>query len=264
MLFTYKVTEPPSLIKIGSFKIHWYGVMYLVGFGIAWLLGNYRAKKTAIWNKVLVSDLIFYSMIGVILGGRFGYMIFYNFPQLINDPISFFKVWEGGMSFHGGLIGVGISLLLFSWRMKIPFFNVTDFTAPLAPLALGAGRIGNFINGELWGRVTDMPWGVVFAHIDHQPRHPSQLYEFFLEGIVLFFLVWWYSSKPKPQMTVTGLFLAGYGVFRFFIEFFREPDAHIGFVALKWLTMGQLLSVPMILFGMWMLWWGYNRRNRKI
>lgn len=264
MLFTYKVTEPPSLLKIGGFKIHWYGVMYLVGFGIAWLLGNYRAKSTAVWNKVLVSDLIFYCMIGVILGGRFGYMVFYNFSQLISEPSSFFKVWEGGMSFHGGLIGVGVSMYLFSWRMKIPFFNVTDFTAPLVPLALGAGRLGNFINGELWGRVTDIPWGVVFAHVDNQSRHPSQLYEFFLEGIVLFILVWWYSAKPKPRMAVTGLFLVGYGAFRFFIEFFREPDAHIGFVALKWLTMGQLLSLPMILFGAWMLWWGYNRRNRKI
>ncbi len=264
MLFQYKVTEPPSLIKIGAFKIHWYGVMYLVGFAIAWCLGNYRAKKSKVWDKVLVSDLIFYSMIGVILGGRLGYMLFYNFSHLVHDPISFFKVWEGGMSFHGGLIGVGIALLLFSWRMKISFFDVTDFTAPLVPLALGAGRIGNFINGELSGRVTEVPWAVIFTQVDNQPRHPSQLYEFLLEGILLFIMVWWYSAKPRPTMAVTGLFLFGYGIFRFFIEFFREPDAHIGFIALDWLTMGQLLSLPMIFFGVGMLYWSHSRRKLRI
>jgi phosphatidylglycerol:prolipoprotein diacylglycerol transferase len=253
----------PVALQIGTFSVHWYGITYLVGFASAWFLGRLRAKKpNSGWTTQQVADLIFYCAIGVMVGGRFGYMLFYDFSALLANPLNLFKVWQGGMSFHGGLLGVAVSVWLFSRRTQKPFFAVGDFLSPLAPIGLGAGRIGNFINGELWGRVTDVPWGMVFPNGGPYPRHPSMLYEFFLEGVVLFFIVWIYSAKPRPTMAVSGVTLACYGVFRFLVECFRQPDAHIGFVAFDWLTMGQLLSMPMIIIGTLFIVLGYTKQQK--
>jgi phosphatidylglycerol:prolipoprotein diacylglycerol transferase len=229
--------------------------MYLIGFGIAWLLCLWRAKHYKLdWTSDQISDLVFYVCLGVILGGRVGYMVFYNFDELIHQPLTLFKIWEGGMSFHGGLLGVMLAIYLIARKFHKSFWEVADFTAPSVPLAIGAGRLGNFINGELWGRVTHVPWAMVYPQVDAQPRHPSQLYEFGLEGLLLFALVWWYASKPRPAGTVSGVFLMAYAVLRMVAECFREPDAPFGFIAFNWLTMGQLLSLPMLILGFW-LWW---------
>ncbi|KGP64287.1 prolipoprotein diacylglyceryl transferase [Legionella norrlandica] len=245
----------PIAFSLGPLKIHWYGLMYLIGFIGAWLLGYWRIKHYKLnWNPDQLSDLIFYCALGVILGGRIGYMMFYDFQELIHNPLVLFKIWEGGMSFHGGLIGVIIAAWLFCRRYNKTFMGVGDFVAPLVPLGLAAGRLGNFINGELWGRVTDVPWGMVYPHVDDQPRHPSQLYEFGLEGIALFILIWCYASKPRPEGRVSALFLIGYATSRLIAESFRQPDSQLGFIAFGWLTMGQILSIPMLLVGIW-LWW---------
>ena len=256
-MLTYPNIDPVA-IAIGPLKIHWYGLMYLIGFGAAWWLATKRASHPASgWTRQQVSDLIFWSAVGVILGGRAGYVLFYNFGLFLDDPLWLFRVWEGGMSFHGGLLGVITSLFLYGRQIGKSFFEVADFTAPLVPLGLAAGRIGNFIGGELWGRVSDVPWAMVFPGAGEFPRHPSQLYQFALEGLLLFTIVWWFSSRPRPRMAVSGLFLLGYGCFRFFVELFREPDAHIGFILGDWITMGQILSIPMILVGSFMLSWSY-------
>lgn len=245
----------PIAFSLGPIQVHWYGLMYLVGFMSAWLLAYWRTKHYQLdWNADQISDLIFYSALGVILGGRMGYMLFYNTHELLTHPWVVFKIWEGGMSFHGGLIGVIIALWAFSRRFNKSFLAVGDFVAPLVPLGLAAGRVGNFINGELWGRVTDVPWAMVFPHVDEQPRHPSQLYELGLEGIALFILVWCYAAKPRPEGRVAAVFLIGYGLCRLIAECARQPDSQMGFIAFNYLTMGQLLSLPMLLLGFW-LWW---------
>lgn len=250
----------PIALQIGPLKIHWYGIMYLVGFAAAWLLALYRTRKpNSDWTAEQVADLIFYCALGVVLGGRIGYMLFYNFSNFIASPWIIFKIWDGGMSFHGGVLGVMVSIWLFARRYHKSFFTVSDFTVPLAPIGFAAGRIGNFINGELVGRVTTVPWGMVYPQAGSLPRHPSELYEFFFEGVVLFIILWWYSAKPKPRMAVSGLFLLAYGVFRFGVEFFRQPDAPLGFVAFGWMTQGQLLSVPMIIAGIIMLIVAYKK-----
>ena len=250
----------PIALQIGPLQIHWYGLMYVVGFVSAWVLALYRARNwVSQWTSEQASDLIFYGALGVVIGGRVGYMLIYNLPGLLADPLSLFKVWQGGMSFHGGLIGVAIAMWVYARHFGKTYFEVTDFLVPLVPLGLGAGRLGNFINAELWGRITDLPWGMIFPNGGPLPRHPSQLYEFFLEGIVLFTIIWIYSSRPRPRMAVTAMFLLCYGCVRFFAEFFREPDPQFGYIAFNWLTMGQLLSVPMILFGMWLLKCAYRR-----
>ena len=239
--------------ELGPLKVHWYGMMYLIGFLSAWWLGVRRStQEDSPWDEEQVGDLIFYAAIGVILGGRFGYILFYDLAAYLQNPLDIFKIWQGGMSFHGGLIGVLVSLWLFARKLGYTFFQVTDFVAPLVPIGLGAGRVGNFINGELWGRETDVAWGMVFSKTDPLllVRHPSQLYEALLEGVLLFLLLWLYSSKPRPLMAVSALFLIGYGLFRSFVELFRVPDAHIGYLAFEWLTMGQLLSLPMVLIGL--------------
>lgn len=248
----------PIAIRIGPISIYWYGLMYLVGFFSAWALANYRIRhyKSPI-NSHQVSDLIFYLALAAIVGGRLGHVFFYDPAYFIENPLSVFKLWEGGMSFHGGLLGALASLFLFSRKVRKPFFEITDFVAPLVPIGLAAGRIGNFINGELFGRVTDVPWGMVFPYGGDEPRHPSQLYEFALEGILLFILVWLYADKPRPKMAVSGVFLIGYGLFRIISECFREPD--VGFIAFDWLTMGQLLSFPMVIFGMILLFNAYHK-----
>lgn len=241
----------PVAIQLGPLAVHWYGLMYLLGFVGGWWLGRVRAKRPDTpWSPGMVDDLVFFVALGVILGGRLGYVLFYAFGDFLANPLVLVRVWEGGMSFHGGLIGVAIALFWFSRVHRLAFFATADFVAPLVPLGLFFGRIGNFINGELWGRPSELPWAMVFPHVDSQPRHPSQLYEAVLEGLVLFAIVWWFSSKPRPTASVAGLFLAGYGTFRFLVEFVREPDEHLGFIAFGWLTMGQLLSLPMILLGL--------------
>lgn len=251
----------PIAVDLGMLQIHWYGLMYLIGFASAWYLGNYRAAQPGSgWNAQQVSDLIFWGAMGVVLGGRFGYVLFYNFPQFLDDPLWLFAIWEGGMSFHGGLLGVITAIAVFAWKYKKGFFEIADFVAPLIPIGLGAGRLGNFIGGELWGRATDQTWGVIFPRAgDQLGRHPSQLYEMVLEGVVMFAVLWLYTRKPRPPMAASGLFLLMYGLFRSFVELFREPDGHIGFVALDWLTMGQLLSLPMIVIGALFLFMAHKR-----
>ena len=249
----------PVALSIGPLAIHWYGLMYLLGLGGAWLLGNYRAKQAnSGWNSEQVSDLVFFAAVGLILGGRIGYMLFYNFDSLAENPLNLLRVWEGGMSFHGGIIGGMAGAAWFCRKYKKRFFDVTDYIAPLIPLGLFFGRIGNFINGELWGRVTEAKIGMVFPTGGPLPRHPSQLYEAVLEGLVLFIILWLYTKRPRPMAAASGLFLAGYGVFRFIVEFFRQPDDHIGFIAFDWLTMGMLLSTPMIIAGIALIVWGYR------
>ncbi|CUJ36766.1 prolipoprotein diacylglyceryl transferase [Achromobacter xylosoxidans] len=241
----------PVALQIGPLSIHWYGLMYLVGFALVYLLGRRRITRghTTSLNVRDLEDLIFYSVLGVVLGGRLGYVLFYKPSYYLAHPLEVAYLWEGGMSFHGGLIGVIVVMLLFARKKGLPFFAVSDFIAPLIPLGLGFGRLGNFINGELWGRPTDVPWAMVFPSSgDGIARHPSQLYELGLEGIVLFALMWWFSSKPRPLGQVSAVFLMGYGTFRFLVEFTREPDNFLGLLA-GGLSMGQWLSLPMVALG---------------
>lgn len=260
-MLTYPEIDPVA-IAIGPLKIHWYGLMYLLAFGTSWWLANLRAKRPESgWTPQQVSDLIFFGAMGVILGGRCGYVLFYNFPQFLEDPLWLLRVWEGGMSFHGGLLGVLLALAWFGHKYKKNFFDVGDFVAPFVPLGLMFGRIGNFIGGELWGRVADpqsVPWAMVFPRAGDLPRHPSQLYQAALEGFLLFVILWWFSSKPRPQKAVGAAFLIGYGLFRSIAEFFREPDAHIGFDLFGWMSRGQLLSLPMIVIGIAFMVWAYR------
>jgi len=254
----------PVALSLGPLKIHWYGLMYLTGFVGAWFYGVQRAKRDDIrWNRKQVEDVLFYGAMGVILGGRLGYTLFYNFPSFLDNPISIFYIWQGGMSFHGGMLGVFTGLYLFGRNNGMTFFQVSDYIAPWVPIGLGAGRIGNFINQELWGRPMDtvMPWA--FDYGDHIARHPSSLYQALTEGLLLFLILWWYSSKPRPHMAISAVFMFCYGCFRFFTEFFRIPDAHLGFIAFDWLTMGQILSLPMIVFGIVVFYIAHkkNRRN---
>lgn len=245
----------PVAFSLGPLQVHWYGLMYLVGFILAWLLAIWRNHHYQLgWTSEEIGDVIFYGALGVIIGGRLGYILFYGFPQFIQQPLSIFKLWQGGMSFHGGLLGVLIAIYLFARRYKKTFFQTTDFIAPLVPVGLGAGRIGNFINGELWGRITDVPWAMIFPTADQFPRHPSQLYEFFLEGIILFLVLWFYAAKKPATGRISALFLMGYALCRIIVECFREPDVQLGYLAFDWLTMGQLLSIPMLLLGLF-LWW---------
>lgn len=252
----------PIALHLGPLAIRWYGIMYLLGFTLSYVLLRYRLKRrpAMYWLAPLVDDLIFCCALGVVIGGRVGYMVFYQPLQLLEHPLSLFYVWEGGMSFHGGFLGVCAALIYFARKHKHSFFELADVIAPLAPLGLGCGRLGNFIGGELYGRVTQQPWGMVFPNGGLLPRHPSQLYEAFLEGLVLFAIVWWYSRKPRPWPSVSGVFLLGYACFRMLVEQFREPDAHLSFIAGGWLTMGQLLSMPMVLVGCWALIWAYRAR----
>ncbi len=252
----------PIALQIGPLAIHWYGLMYLIGFGLVWLLGNYRIRTTtAPFSKARFEDLIFYCVAGVVLGGRLGYTLFYQPSYYLHHPLEILYVWQGGMAFHGGLIGVLLAIAIFARRQQLHFLQVSDFLAPLIPLGLAAGRLGNFINGELWGRASSVPWAMIFPQAQDGgiARHPSQLYQMALEGIVLFVVLWWFSSRPRPMGRVSALFLIGYGAFRFMVEFTREPDSFLGLLA-GGLSMGQLLSIPMILAGL-ALWWWSGRRH---
>ena len=252
--------EYPKIDEIAfSIDVRWYGLMYLAGFATAWFLANHRARQPgAILNPEQVGDLIFYGAIGVIAGGRLGYVFFYGLDQWADDWLFPVRINEGGMSFHGGLIGVIVAMWLFARQQKIGPWEMLDFVAPVVPPGLFFGRIGNFINNELWGSQTTLPWGF---KVDGVVRHPSQLYEALLEGLALFLILWFFSAKPRPTRAVGGLFLIGYGVFRSLVEFVRIPDAHIGYLAFGWLTMGHLLSLPMILFGSYLMWRAYRPTN---
>lgn len=268
----------PIALQLGPLAIRWYGLMYLIGFAAAWWLGRKRADRPgSVITPAQMDDLLFYAALGVILGGRVGYTLFYGFDSWIRDPLQILRVWEGGMSFHGGFLGVLVAMWLYGRRTGKGFFALTDFIAPLVPLGLLAGRVGNFINGELWGAPTKVPWAMQLSCADHPglcwdklllppsstltpPLHPTQLYEAALEGLVLFVILWFYSARPRPVMAVSGLFLLGYGLFRFLVEFLRMPDAHLGYLAYGWVTMGQLLSAPMILAGAGLLLFAHRKK----
>jgi phosphatidylglycerol:prolipoprotein diacylglycerol transferase len=249
----------PIALSLGPVKIHWYGLMYVVGFVAGWWLARRRAALPgSTWTASDVDDLIFYAAMGVILGGRLGWLLVYGFDTIRENPLNAIRVWQGGMSFHGGLVGVMLAVALFAKRRGRSVADVFDFTAPLPAVGLFAGRIGNFINGELWGKPTDLPWGVLFRG---QVLHPSQLYEAVLEGLVMFAILWWFTSKPRWRLAPAGLFLALYGLFRFLVEFVRVPDANMGYFAFGWLTMGQILSLPVLAAGLAMLAFAYTRRQ---
>jgi phosphatidylglycerol---prolipoprotein diacylglyceryl transferase len=253
-MLTHPQFNPVALQITENFGIHWYGLMYLTGFVAFLMLGRYQIKHKPWfgWNHQMLDDALFYGALGVILGGRIGYILFYQFGHFINHPLDIFKVWQGGMSFHGGFLGVLVAMFVFNRKHPQPWLKIMDFVAPLVPLGLGAGRMGNFINGELWGRPTRSDYGMIFPQVDKLARHPSQLYEFALEGLLLFILLWWFSKKERPVGSISALFLIGYGLFRFLVEFTREPDDYLGLLQFN-LSMGQWLSLPMILVGIWML-----------
>jgi phosphatidylglycerol:prolipoprotein diacylglycerol transferase len=245
----------PIAFSIGPLAVRWYGLMYLAGFAIGWWLGTRRiAKGQAPITRAQLDDLLFLIVLGVIFGGRLGYVLFYKPAYYAAHPLEILAIWQGGMSFHGGLLGVLLALVVAARRHKVDWLRLTDFIAPLIPPGIAAGRLGNFINAELPGRVTDVPWGMVFPGAGDAPRHPSQLYQCALEGLALFVLLWWFSSKPRPRGQVSALFLLGYGVLRFIAEFAREPDSFIGYLALG-LTMGQWLCLVMIAAGAALLLW---------
>jgi len=253
----------PVVFSIGPLAVRWYGLMYLAGFAAGWWLGLRRIDKAPAGHPAVVTrsqfdDLLFFSVLGVILGGRLGYVLFYKPLYYAAHPLEILAIWQGGMSFHGGFLGVLFAMWLLARRHGLDWWRLMDFLAPLVPLGLATGRMGNFINGELYGRVTDLPWAMVFRGAGGAPRHPSQLYQFALEGVALFALLWWFSSKPRPRAQVSALFLLGYGAFRFVAEFAREPDAFLGIVALG-MTMGQWLSLPMIVAGAALFAWSAKR-----
>ncbi|MCO4861470.1 prolipoprotein diacylglyceryl transferase [Cupriavidus sp. WGlv3] len=254
----------PVAIHLGPLAIRWYGLMYLAGFVMFLWFGRLRIRQPHIaakgWTTRDLDDMLFFGVLGVILGGRLGYVLFYKPSYYLSHPMEVFKVWEGGMAFHGGFLGVVVAMWLFGRLRRRHWMEVTDFIAPMIPCGLAAGRIGNFINGELWGRATDLPWGMIFPQAgDNIPRHPSQLYQFAGEGVALFIILWLFARKPRPMGAVSGVFLIGYGAFRFAAEFAREPDNFLGLLALK-LSMGQWLSLPMILAGIAMVIWAYRRQ----
>jgi len=292
MDFPRAVSEPshlyiafdPVAFSLGPLQVHWYGIMYLLAFLFFWLAGTWTVRHRPWWGWSAedVGDMLFYGMLGVVIGGRLGYVLFYALDSLLADPLFLFRITQGGMSFHGGLLGVIVAMAWFARRSGRGFWQVADFVAPLVPIGLALGRLGNFIGGELWGRISDVPWAMVFANaiepggwqserlreawasgaLDHLARHPSQLYQAAGEGLALFIALAVYARRPRPTAAISGLFLAGYGVFRFVAEFFREPDAHIGYLAGNWLTMGMAFSLPMVLAGIVLVVFAYARESR--
>ncbi|MDX1379900.1 MAG: prolipoprotein diacylglyceryl transferase [Xanthomonadales bacterium] len=276
------VNLDPVALRLGPLEIHWYGVMYLLAFGAFWWIARRRAETLPWygWTREQVSDFLFYGMLGVVIGGRFGYVLFYGLDQWADDWLFPLKFKQGGMSFHGGLLGVLAAMAWFGRKTGHGFWGVADFVAPVVPLGLALGRLGNFIGGELWGRHSDVPWAMIFPNaiepggwaserlheawqaglLDDQARHPSQLYQAGLEGLALFVILMWFSRRPRPRAAVSGLFLVGYGMFRFVVEFFREPDRHLGYLYADWLTMGMVLSLPMVAAGLALIAWAYARQ----
>ena len=270
----------PVIVSIGPLAVRWYGLAYLAAFAVCWWLGNLQGKRAfADWSRNQVADLVFYGFVGAVIGGRVGYVLFYAFENLLRDPLFLFRILDGGMSFHGGLLGVVAAMAWFGRRTNRSFWQVADFVAPLVPIGLGLGRLGNFANTELPGRMTEAPWGLIFpcdaaavrginvmctGEWESFARHPSSLYQAFAEGLVLFALVWWIAARPRPAGVISGTFLLGYGSLRFVTEFFRMPDAHLGFIAFDWLTMGQLLSLPMAIVGILAILWALRRFPRSI
>ncbi|MCF6299756.1 MAG: prolipoprotein diacylglyceryl transferase [Proteobacteria bacterium] len=273
------VNIDPVLLDLGLLQIHWYGVTYLIGFGLYWLLGVYRINNyQSNWDKPQLSDFLFYGAMAIIVGGRIGWLLFYNDTSVLDDPLLPFKIWEGGMSFHGGLAGLVVALYYFKMKTGKTFFQVSDFIAPLGITGILSVRLGNFINGELWGRITDVPWAVIFPSslpyqfsqmsmaelntaqqsgiLDQFARHPSQLYEAFGEGLITFIIVWLVAHYSKKPGTTTAAFLICYGIARFIVEFFREPDSNRGFIAFDWMTMGHILTIPILLLGLVFLFVG--------
>ncbi|HSG74937.1 MAG TPA: prolipoprotein diacylglyceryl transferase [Burkholderiales bacterium] len=250
----------PVALSLGPLAIRWYGLMYLAAFGFLWWLGRIRiARGLAPIGREQFDDLIFLGVLGTILGGRLGYVLFYKPGYYLEHPLEIFAIWQGGMAFHGGFLGVLAAVAFFAWRRGVDWWRLMDFIAPCVPTGLAAGRLGNFINGELWGRPTDLPWGMVFRGAGSLPRHPSQLYQFALEGVLLFVLLWWYAAKPRARGAVSAMFLMGYGTFRFIAEFAREPDEFLGLLALN-LSMGQWLSLPMIAAGAALYVWSRGQK----
>jgi len=252
----------PVAVSIGPLAVRWYGLMYLVGFALVWAVGRYRIARapSQVWTARDLEDTLFYGILGTIIGGRLGHVLFYRFSDYLAEPWRILYVWEGGMSFHGGMLGVILAVLWYARSHHQHWLVVTDFIAPLVPLGLAAGRLGNFINAELWGRPASVPWAMVFPNVDNVPRHPSQLYEFALEGVVLFAALWWFSRQPRPRAAVSAAFLLGYGLLRFLVEFTREPDSFLGLLLLG-LSMGQWLSVPMLVVGAALMIWAYTRKT---
>jgi phosphatidylglycerol:prolipoprotein diacylglycerol transferase len=254
----------PIAIHLGPLDIRWYGLMYLVGFIFAFWMANRQCDRSnGVWTREQASDLLFYGFMGVILGGRTGYVLFYQFPHFLENPLYLFRIWEGGMSFHGGVLGVLIAIIFYAKKNQRSILAVGDFIVPLLPVGLGAGRIGNFINSELWGRVTDSPFGIVFHNGGPLPRHPSQLYEFALEGVLLFIILVLFIRKSRPSGSVSGLFLLCYGLFRIIVEFARQPDAQLGLLTFG-LSMGQLLSLPMVIAGGALIAFAYRYNTQSL
>ena len=265
----------PVIVSLGPLAVRWYGLAYVVAFLVCWWLGNRQVERGFWgWTRAQVSDLVFYGFIGAVIGGRIGYQIFYSFEPFLRDPLVLFRIWDGGMSFHGGLLGAIAAMAWFARRVQRSFWAVADFLAPLVPIGLGLGRLGNFVNTELPGRVTEVSWGLVYpcnagairginvmctGAWESFARHPSPLYQAFAEGVVLFALVWWVAARPRPAGVISGTFLTGYGLLRFVTEYFREPDGHMGYIAFDWLTMGQVLSLPMAIVGMLIILWAMRR-----
>jgi len=266
-MLTYPHINPIAIsigpfFGIGPLRVHWYGIMYLVGFVVAWLLARYRAHRPgSTWTSLDIDDLIFYCAVGVIVGGRVGWCIFYGRDVIAENWLNVFHIWDGGMSFHGGMLGVITATLIFARIKRKHFADVMDFVAPLPGIGLMAGRFGNFINGELWGKPTSLPWGFRVPNAEGElvARHPSQLYEATLEGLVLFIVLWWFTAEPRPRLAPTGLFLLMYGCARFTVEWVRLPDTNIGYLVGDWLTMGMLLTMPMILIGAGLMIYAYRR-----
>lgn len=263
-MLNYPAIDPVA-IHIGPLQIRWYGISYLAGIILAWWLLNKRAEKDFSWTPNHVADLVFYATVGIIIGGRLGSVLFYNLPYYLDHPLEIIMINRGGMSFHGGLIGVLVGVWYFGIKSKKGFFRTSDFLAPVVPVGLFFGRIANFINGELWGAPSTLPWAMIFPdpRAGGIPRHPSQLYEALLEGVLLFIILWLFSAREKPKMAVSGMFLLGYGIFRTAVEFVREPDSNIGYLAFDWLTMGQLLSFPMIIAGIILLVLAYKNAKKQ-
>lgn len=255
----------PVAVDLGVIQIHWYGLMYLAGFVFGWWICRLHSRQGRITlNDEQIADLVFACAIGLVLGGRIGYTLFYGFDRFLENPLWALKIWQGGMSFHGGFIGVCLALVWFSRRQNVTLGALADLAALAVPMGLGFGRIGNFIGQELWGRATTVPWGMVFPHDPlGLARHPSQLYQALLEGPLLFAIIFFFSRRPRPPWAAAGLFILCYGVFRFTVEFFREPDAHIGFDLFGWLSRGQLLSLPMVVAGLIMMIWAYRRQQAQ-